>query len=76
MYKLIALDMDGTLLNPEGQISPPTRDAIAAARHALAGDRVRSFLADMGRLGFEKEELLSLLRQEMEKERTYADSGM
>ena len=32
MYKLIALDMDGTLLNPEGQISPRTRDAIAAAR--------------------------------------------
>ena len=25
---------------------------------------------------YEKEELLSLLRQEMEKERTYADSGM
>ena len=44
------------------------KDAIAAARHALAGDRVRSFLADMGRLGFEKEELLSLLRQESEKE--------
>lgn len=32
MYKLIALDMDGTLLTPEGQISPRTHAAIAAAR--------------------------------------------
>ncbi|MGV2704066.1 UNVERIFIED_CONTAM: sugar-phosphatase [Aeromonas salmonicida] len=32
MYKLIALDMDGTLLNPQGQISPRTHAAIAAAR--------------------------------------------
>lgn len=32
MYKLIALDMDGTLLNPEGQITPRTHAAIAAAR--------------------------------------------
>lgn len=29
---------------------------------------VRSFLTDMERLGFEKEDLLSLLRQESEKE--------
>jgi len=32
MYKLIALDMDGTLLNSQGQISPRTHAAIAAAR--------------------------------------------
>jgi len=32
MYKLIALDMDGTLLTPEGRISPRTQAAIAAAR--------------------------------------------
>ena len=32
MYKLIALDMDGTLLNPHGQITPRTHAAIAAAR--------------------------------------------
>lgn len=34
MYKLIALDMDGTLLNSEKQISPRTQAAIAAAREA------------------------------------------
>ncbi|MGL4793898.1 MAG: HAD-IIB family hydrolase, partial [Aeromonas jandaei] len=32
MYKLIALDMDGTLLNPQGQITPRTHAAITAAR--------------------------------------------
>lgn len=31
MYKLIALDVDGTLLNPQGQISPRVRAAIQAA---------------------------------------------
>ncbi|ENM5748446.1 Cof-type HAD-IIB family hydrolase [Vibrio mimicus] len=32
MYKLIALDMDGTLLNSQKQISPRTKQAIANAR--------------------------------------------
>ncbi|MFG0607597.1 sugar-phosphatase [Vibrio mimicus] len=32
MYKLIALDMDGTLLNSQKQISPRTKQAIAQAR--------------------------------------------
>lgn len=33
MYKLIALDMDGTLLTPDGQITARTHAAITAARH-------------------------------------------
>lgn len=32
MYKLLALDMDGTLLTSQGEISPNTREAIAKAR--------------------------------------------
>ena len=48
--------------------STEDQTAITEARHALAADRVRSFLTDMERLGFEKEDLLSLLRQESEKE--------
>ncbi|OAN13287.1 HAD family hydrolase [Photobacterium jeanii] len=32
MYKLVALDMDGTLLNSQGEISPRTKEAIAQAR--------------------------------------------
>ena len=67
---LTELERDGLVYSQRtsGRYVTEDKDAIAAARHALAGDRVRSFLADMGRLGFEKEELLSLLRQEMEKE--------
>lgn len=32
--KLIAIDIDGTLLTPQGQITPRTRAAIRAAQHA------------------------------------------
>ncbi len=34
MYKLIALDMDGTLLNSDKQISEPNKEAIRQARAA------------------------------------------
>ena len=75
---LTELERDGLVYSQRtsGRYVTEDRAAIVEARHGLAADRVRSFLTDMGRLGFEKEELLSLLRQEMEKERTYADSGM
>ena len=75
---LTELERDGLVYSQRtsGRYVTEDRAAIAESRHGLAADRVRSFLTDMGRLGFEKEELLSLLRQEMEKERTYADSGM
>lgn len=35
-YRLLAIDLDGTLLNPEGEISAANRDALAAAREAGA----------------------------------------
>lgn len=38
MVKLIALDLDGTMLDPAGQITPETKSAIAQAR--AAGVRV------------------------------------
>lgn len=34
MIRLIALDLDGTLLDPAGQVTQATRDAVAAARNA------------------------------------------
>lgn len=34
MYRLIALDIDGTLIDPEGRVSPANRAAIADARAA------------------------------------------
>ena len=74
---LTELERDGLVYSQRtsGRYVTEDRAAIAEARHGLAADRVRSFLTDMGRLGFEKEELLSLLRQEMEKERTYVSSS-
>ncbi|MCJ7691249.1 MAG: HAD-IIB family hydrolase, partial [Clostridiaceae bacterium] len=51
MYKLIALDMDGTLLNDEKQISPANYEAIQQAR----GNGIKVVLAS-GRplVGFKK----------------------
>ena len=34
MVKLISLDLDGTLLDPQGQIAPASKAAIALARAA------------------------------------------
>ena len=67
---LTELERDGLVYSQRtsGRYVTEDQTAITEARHALAADRVRSFLTDMGRLGFEKEELLSLLRQELEKE--------
>ncbi|MBF9000407.1 MULTISPECIES: sugar-phosphatase [Vibrio] len=56
MYKIIALDMDGTLLNSQKQISPRTKEAIAKAqqqgiRVVLASGRpiegIRNQLAEL-----------------------------
>ena len=68
---LAELERDGLVYTQRtsGRYVTEDQAAITQARYALAADRVRSFLSDMGRLGFEKEELLSLLRQEMEKEK-------
>ena len=68
---LAELERDGLVYTQRtaGRYVTEDQASITQARHALAAERVRSFLSDMGRLGFEKEELLSLLRQEMEKEK-------
>ena len=68
---LTELERDGLVYSQRTSGRYVTEDgaAIADARHALAAGKVQAFLADMTGLGFEKEELLSLLRQEMEKEK-------
>ena len=68
--QLRELERDGLVYSQRtsGRYVTEDQTAIMEARHALAADRVRSFLTDMERLGFEKEDLLSLLRQESEKE--------
>mgnify|MGYP005850162251 CR=1 FL=1 len=67
---LTELERDGLVYSQRtsGRYVTEDQDVISAARHALAAGKVRTFLSDMTALGFEKEELLSQLRQEMEKE--------
>ena len=67
---LTELERDGLVYSQRtsGRYVTEDRDVISAARHALAAGKGRTFLSDMTALGFEKEELLSQLRQEMEKE--------
>ncbi|MFI2641668.1 HAD family hydrolase [Streptomyces sp. NPDC018610] len=59
-YRLIATDLDGTLLRPDGSVSPRTRDALAAATAAGAAHLVvtgravpwtRHILDDLGYRG-------------------------
>lgn len=67
---LTELERDGLVYSQRtsGRYVTEDRQAIADARHGLVADRIRAFLTDMTELGFEMDELLSLLRQEMEKE--------
>ena len=53
-----------------------TEDAlvIKRAKKALAGEHVRVFLEGMEKLGYGREEILDLLKEE--KEEKHGDSGM
>ena len=55
---LTELERDGLVYSQRtsGRYVTEDQTAIMEARHALAADRVRSFLTDMERLGFEKED--------------------
>ena len=53
-YRLLALDLDGTLLDPKGEVSPATARAVAAARAAgiqvvLASGRAPRHITDIHR---------------------------
>ena len=58
-YKLVVLDLDGTALRSDGQVSPRTRTAVRAARNAGllviagAGRRLRHALPATHSLGLE-----------------------
>ena len=49
---------------------------IESAKKHLAEDRIKDFLEQMGRLGYPKEEILSLLKASIEEEKNNADMGM
>ncbi len=76
---LAELERDGLVYSQRtsGRFVTEDRELIAAAKHGLARDHIRSFLTAMLRLGYKREEILSLLRQESEQEGSLNDgTGM
>ena len=75
---LAELERDGLVYSQRtaGRFVTEDRTLIGEAKRSLAKDHIRSFLTAMDRLGYEREELLALLRQETEKEEDHDGSGM
>jgi GntR family transcriptional regulator len=76
---LTELERDGLVYSQRtaGRFVTEDKGMIEEAKHALAGEEIRSFLAAMGRLGYRKEEILTLVRQEAaEGGESHGDSGM
>ena len=67
---LAELERDGLVHSQRtaGRFVTEDGAAIQAAKRALARRHLESFLSAMAGLGYEKEELTDLLRQELEKE--------
>ncbi len=76
---LTELERDGLVYSQRTAGRFVTEDAamIEAVKRSLAEGHIRAFLDAMGRLGYQREEILSLLRQEESKEETiHASLGM
>ena len=76
---LTELERDGLVYSQRtaGRFVTEDRELIKAAKQNLAAEQVRHFLNAMSRLGFEQEDVLSLVRQEnKEGELSDANSGM
>ena len=67
---LAELERDGLVHSQRtaGRFVTEDDTAIRAAKRTLARRHLESFLSAMAGLGYEKEELMDLLRQELEKE--------
>ncbi len=67
---LAELERDGLVYSQRtaGRFVTEDQAQIAAAKYALAGAHIKAFLSAMLRLGYTREEILSLLRQELEQE--------
>lgn len=76
---LSELERDGLVYSQRtaGRFVTEDRTLIDEARRTLAEDHIQSFLTAMERLGFEREEALTLLRQEAKKEeQNHGSSGV
>ncbi len=76
---LTELERDGLVYSQRtaGRFVTEDRDMIEAAKQNLAEYQIRNFLTAMVRLGYEKEEIVTLVRQENAGEELInGDSGM
>lgn len=76
---LTELERDGLVYSQRtaGRFVTEDRDMIGAAKQNLAGSQIRNFLTAMVRLGYDKEEIVALVRQEnVGEELRNGDSGM
>lgn len=71
------LERDGLVYSQRtaGRFVTEDRAMIESAKHTLAKNQIQSFLSGMQRLGYGREEILELLRQET-KEEYHAGTGM
>ena len=69
---LAELERDGLVYSQRtaGRFVTEDQTMIEAAKRGLAEGHIQTFLAAMRRLGYGKEDILNLLRQENEKEET------
>lgn len=72
------LERDGLVFSQRtaGRFVTEDRHMIEQAKRGLAEGHIETFLAAMDRLGFQREEILTLLEQETGKEREDGTSGM
>ena len=76
---LAELERDGLVYSQRtaGRFVTEDKDMIEAAKRGLAEAQIHAFLTAMTPLGYEKEEILTLVRQESEREATeHGGSGM
>ena len=76
---LTELERDGLVYSQRtaGRFVTEDRNMIDAAKRGLAEHHIQAFLAAMGQLGYQREEIIALLRQESGKEGiTDGGSGM
>ena len=76
---LAELERDGLVYSQRtaGRFVTEDKDMIEAAKRGLAEAQIHAFLTAMTHLGYEKEEILTLVRQESEREATeHGGSGM
>ena len=72
------LERDGMVYTQRtsGRFVTEDTKVIESAKKQLAEDQIKDFLEQMGRLGYPKEEILSLLKASIEEEKNNANMGM